>query len=89
MRKIIIIGAFVAGLLGLFMSLCGGGFFVMMAYDSVRNIIRSGHQDQMFGDLVLLAIPATFAVFGAVLFWVCFKFIRRRDDRTREKNDER
>jgi hypothetical protein len=88
-RKVIIIGAFLAGLLGLFMSLCGGGFFVMMAYDSVRNVIRSGHQDQMFGALVLLAIPAAFAVGGAALFWVCFKFIRRRVDRTQEKNDER
>jgi len=89
MRKIIIIGAFLAGLLGLFMSLCGGGFFVMMAYDSVRNIIRSGQQDQMFGALALLVIPGAFAVCGAALFWVCFKFIRRRDDRTQEKKGER
>ena len=89
MRKITIIGALLAGLLGLFMSLCGGGFFVMMAYDSVRNIIRSGQQDQMFGALVLLVIPAAFAVGGAALFWVCFQFIRRRVDRTQGKNGER
>ncbi len=89
MRKITIIGVFLAGLLGLFMSLCGGGFFVTMAYDSVRNIIRSGQQDQMFGALVLLVIPAAFAVCGAALFWACFKFIRRRNDRSREKNGER
>ena len=89
MRQIIIVVVFLAGLLGLLMSLCGGGFFVVMAYGALSNIFRSGQQGQMIGDLVLLAIPATFAVFGAVLFWVCFKFIRRRDDRTREKNDER
>jgi hypothetical protein len=89
MRQIIIIGAFLAGLLGLFMSLCGGGFFVMMAYDSVRNIIRPGQQDQMFGALVFLGIPAAFAVGGAALFWVCFKFIRSSGNRIRKDNGER
>ena len=85
MRQITIIGAFLAGLLGLFMSLCGGGFFVVMAYDSVRNIVRSGQHNQMFGALVLLIIPAAFAVCGAALVWTCFRFIRRRDDRSQEK----
>jgi membrane protein implicated in regulation of membrane protease activity len=89
MRKITIIGALLAGLIGLFMSLCGGGFFLVMAYNSVTNIIRSGQQDQMFGVLVLLVIPAGFAVCGAALFWACFKFIRRRDDRSQEQNGER
>ena len=81
MRKITIVGTFLAGLLGLFMSLCGGGFFVVMAYDSVRNIMRSGQPNQMFGALVLLIIPAAFAVCGAALLWACFRFIRRRNIR--------
>ena len=79
MRKITIILAFLAGLVGLLMSLCGGGFFLMMAYGSVRNIFQSGLQDQGFGALSLLVIPAAFAVCGAALFWACFKFIRRND----------
>jgi Na+/melibiose symporter-like transporter len=87
MRKITIIGAFLAGLVGLFMSVCGGGFFVTMAYDFVRNIFR-GRQDQTIGALVFLAIPAAFAVGGASLFWVCFKFIRRRVARSQEQNHE-
>jgi hypothetical protein len=49
MREITIIGAFLAGLLGLFMRLCGGGFCVVMAYDSVRTILRSSQHDQMVG----------------------------------------
>lgn len=87
MRKVIIIGAFLAGLLGLFMSLCGGGFFVMMTFESIKNIVRSGRQDQ--GALVLLVIPAAFTVCGAALFWACFKFIRRRYDRPQERNGKR
>jgi hypothetical protein len=89
MREITIIGAFLAGLLGLFMRLCGGGFCVVMAYDSVRTILRSSQHDQMVGALVLLVIPAAFAVCGAALFWACFKIIRRSDDRSQEKNGDR
>ena len=88
MRKIVIILAFLAGLLGLFMSLCGGGFFVTMAYDAVNAIIRSRQPDQMAGALVLLIIPGAFAVGGAALAWVCFKIIRR-DVRPEGKNGER
>jgi hypothetical protein len=84
MRKITIVGAIFAGLVGLFMSVCGGGFFVMLAYNFVINIIRSGQQNQMFGALVLLVIPAAFAVGGAALFWACFKFIRRAGARSKE-----
>ena len=87
MRKITIIGAFLAGLVGLFMSVCGGGFFVTMAYNFVRDIFR-GQQDQAIGALVFLAIPAAFAVGGAFLFWACFKFIRRRVARSQEQNGE-
>jgi hypothetical protein len=85
MRKITIVGAILAGLVGLFMSVCGGGFFVMMAYDSVSNIIRSGRQNQMFGALAFLVIPAAFAVGGAALFWACFTFIRRAAARRKEE----
>ena len=67
MRKIAIVGAFLAGLAGLCMSICGGGFFVTMAYDSARNIFQSGRPDQLIGMLLFLAIPAGFAVGGVGL----------------------
>jgi len=88
MRKIAIVGAFLAGLAGLCMSICGGGFFVTMAYDSARNIFQSGRPDQLIGMLLFLAIPAGFAVGGAFLFWACFKAIRRRIAESRENRDE-
>ena len=82
MRYILIIGAFLAGLVGLFMSVCGGGFFVMLVYNALRNIARPGRQDQLFGALTVLVIPGALAVGGAALVWGCFKFIRRSFDRT-------
>jgi hypothetical protein len=88
MRQIAIVGAFLAGLAGLCMSVCGGGFFVVMAYDSVRNVFQSGRLDQLIGVLAMLAIPAGFAVGGAFLFWACFKAIRRRVAESRENGDE-
>jgi hypothetical protein len=57
---------------GLIMSLCGGGFFVMFAYQSGTS------------GLALLAIPAASIVCGAALFWACFRFIRRRSNQPRE-----
>ncbi len=76
MRKIAIIGAFLAGLLGLFMSLCGGGFFIMLASNSA-------------GDSAFLLVPATFALLGVALSWASFKFIRRRNSQGQLKNGER
>lgn len=84
MRQIAIIGAFLAGLAGLCMSVCGGGFFLTMAYSSVRNALHTGHPEDLIGMAVLLAIPAGFAVGGAFLFWACFKAFRRRVAESRE-----
>jgi Na+-transporting NADH:ubiquinone oxidoreductase subunit NqrD len=85
MRKIAIVGAFLAGLVGLFMSVCGGGLLVMTVYDAV---FRPGQQKLMLSALMFLLIPSAFFVLGASLFWGCFKFIRRRVGRSREENSE-
>jgi Na+/melibiose symporter-like transporter len=88
MRQIAIIGAFLAGFAGLCMSVCGGGFFVMFALDAAKNIFRSGQPNQLIGMLVFLAIPAAFTVGGALLFWACFKTIRRRVAKSQENGRE-
>jgi hypothetical protein len=85
MRQIAIIAVLLAGLAGLCMSVCGGGFFVMVAYNSVRSAFQSGQPNQLMGMLVLLAIPAVFAVGGTFLFWACFKAVRRLVAKGREK----
>jgi prolipoprotein diacylglyceryltransferase len=86
MRKIAIIGAFLAGLVGLLMSVCGGGFFLLIGYQAAKGIFQEGQQGLMVGALNSLAIPAVFAGVGAFLFWACFKFIRRRIAERRENN---
>jgi hypothetical protein len=66
MRIILIIGALLLGLVGLFMSVCGGGFLIRMTYGAVTNIVHSGHWQEWPGVLILLALPAAFATGGAV-----------------------
>jgi hypothetical protein len=75
------------GLVGLFMSVCGGGFLIRMTYGAVTNIVHSGHWQEWPGVLILLAFPAAFATGGAVLCWVSARYLRKqirahdRDDR--------
>ena len=47
MRIVAIVGGLVVGLLGLFMSVCGGGFLASMGYDTLRNL---------FGRIAILAL---------------------------------
>jgi hypothetical protein len=77
MRILLILGALLLGLLGLFMSLCGGGFFIRVAYEAVADTFRSGPSQDWPGGMVLLAVPAVCAVVGATLCWSCAKFIRK------------
>ena len=84
MRFIVIIGALLLGLLGLLMSVCGGGFFIRMAYDLVANLVRSGRWQDLPGGLVLLVLPAACAAFGAPLLWVGARYLLKQmhgDDR--------
>jgi hypothetical protein len=86
MRVILIVGALLLGLVGLFMSICGGGFFIRMAYDSVANLVRSGRWQEWPLALVLLVIPAACATFGALLCWNSARYLRRQmHDRERDK----
>ena len=74
MRPVTIILALVVGLVGLLMSVCGGGLFIITAYKAV-NILRPAPQAGGL-DLVTLTISAASAALGAALLWVCYKIIR-------------
>jgi hypothetical protein len=65
MRYIAIIGALLFGIVGLLMSVCGGGFFVMFAWQP------SG------GTAGFMAVAMAFAIGGGFLAWICFKLIRK------------
>jgi hypothetical protein len=77
MRIMLIIGALLLGLVGLFMSVCGGGFLIRMGYDASATIGRSGHWQDWLGALMLLSIPAVCAAIGASLCWFCVKSLRK------------
>ena len=78
MRKITIVGALLLGILGLFMSVCGGGFLVMFGYGAIRALFQSIPTPAQFGMLPFMALAAAFAVGGAILTWSCFKYVRKR-----------
>jgi hypothetical protein len=87
MRKIGIILAFLGGLVGLLMSVCGGGFFLLIGYQAVKDIFQDG-QPGLVSAINSMSIPGVFAVSGALLFWICFKFIRRRIAESRKSKVE-
>jgi membrane protein implicated in regulation of membrane protease activity len=78
MRKVAIIGALLLGILGLFMSVCGGGFFVMFAYSAIRALLQPIPTPAQFGMLPFMALAAAFAVGGAISAWSCFRYVRKR-----------
>jgi hypothetical protein len=78
MRKIMIVAAGLMGVLGLLMSICGGGFFVMMGYENLRVIFGPVHDSTAYAALTLLVIPAAFTALGAFIGWNCFKYVKRK-----------
>jgi hypothetical protein len=67
-----------AGVLGLFMSLCGGGFFLAFTYSDVKALFVPMSPVSLVSTLPFIALAAAFAVGGAFLFWKCIKFVRNK-----------
>jgi hypothetical protein len=80
-QKLTIVVVGLLGLIGLLMSLCGGGFFVMMGYQSLRVIFGPVRDPSAYPALMLLVIPAGFIALGAVIGWNCFKYVKRELNR--------
>jgi hypothetical protein len=77
MRIVAIALALLAGLASLFVSVCGGGFFVITGYQSIRGMLHpTGTQTALFA-VPLLMLAAACAAVGGWVFWQCIKFIRR------------
>ena len=75
MRMLGIVGALLLGLIGLLMSLCGGGFTLVAVLSGDRG---------MFG---ILAISLPSLAFGLSVFWGAMK-LKKRADTTRDKPDD-
>ncbi len=82
-RIIVIVGALLAGLVGLFMSVCGGGVLIGIASNAVISL-RRGLPAYMVYNGVFLALPVGFTLLGVFVVVKCVKKIREvweaRDD---------
>jgi hypothetical protein len=73
-RIFIIVVALVAGLVGLFMSVCGGGLFVSILFGG--SLFKPGAQS-VVSQLPSLALTAGFCIGGALLIMACIRAIKK------------
>ena len=72
-----IVFALLAGLASLFVSVCGGGFFVTMGADAIRSMLHPTGTQTALAVVPILMFAAACAAGGGWAFWRCVKFIRR------------
>lgn len=78
MRRILtIIGALLLGLIGLIMSVYGGGIIILMVFLAIRDFQRLGSRD-ISGAVAMLIIPGISLVGGITLVWLAVRLIRKR-----------
>lgn len=77
MRIIAIVGGLVVGLLGLFMSVCGGGFLASMGYGILRNLFAAGRNSNAIYGLFVLLLPAGFLALGIVVCRYAYQILRK------------
>ena len=79
-RMVIIIAALFFGLVGLGMSLCGGGFLLATLMDAAQ------HGSSEFTGIAAIALPAL--LIGIGVAWVCLRILMKhsKDDPPDETN---
>jgi len=80
MRILVITAALLIGLVGLLMSICGGGGFVVFAINVLRSVRGSGAASQLASATGVLLMSATCAVMGVGLCRLALKWLRGRPD---------
>jgi hypothetical protein len=80
MRVVAIVGGLILGLLGLFMSVCGGGFLVSIGLDSLHYLLDAQHHPNALNGLFLLLIPATSLALGIVACRSAYRILRKHLD---------
>lgn len=76
-RIVVIVFGLLAGLASLFVSVCGGGFFVVMGYDAIRRMFQPTGTNELLSVLPVLMFAAGCAGAGGWVCWKCVQFIRR------------
>lgn len=80
MRIVAIVGALIVGLLGLFMSVCGGGFLVTLGFDTLSYLFDAHRKSDALGELPLLFISAVSLAIGVVVCRFAFRVLRKHLD---------
>jgi len=76
-RIVAIMGGLVVGLVGLFMSVCGGGLLVSMGYDTLRNLFGAHRDPSAINGLFLLLLPAGSLALGIVVCRSAYQILRQ------------
>jgi hypothetical protein len=79
-RVVAILIGLVLGLLGLFMSVCGGGFLASMGYDTLRGLFGAHRDPNAINGLFMLLLPGGSLVVGIVLCWSAYQILRTRPE---------
>jgi hypothetical protein len=77
MRMVVIVGGLVVGLLGLLMSVCGGGFMFSLGYGALRNLFSAHRDPSAINGLFFLLIPAGSLALGIVLCRSALQILRK------------
>jgi hypothetical protein len=78
MRIIPILAGLVIGLVGLFMSVCGGGFLASMGYDTWRNLFGAQRNPGAINGLFTLLLPAGSLALGIVVCRSAYRMLRQQ-----------
>jgi hypothetical protein len=76
MRIVSIVVGLVVGLVGLFMSVCGGGFLVSLGYDAWRNLFGVHRDPSAINGLFVLLLPAGSLALGIVVCRFAYQILR-------------
>jgi cell division protein FtsX len=77
MRIVAIVGGLMVGLLGLLMSVCGGGFLLSLGYDTLRRLFGAHRDPNAIGGLLFLLVPAGSLALGIVVCRSAYQVLRK------------
>jgi cell division protein FtsX len=77
MRVLAILGGLLVGLVGLFMSVCGGGLLVSLGYRVLRGLFDAQPRTNAFSGLFLLLVPAGSLALGIFVCRTAYQILRR------------
>ncbi len=78
MRIIPIVTGLIVGLLGLFMSVCGGGFLASMGYETWRSLFGAQRDPSAVNQGLLMLLPAGSLAVGIVVCRFAYQILREQ-----------